>query len=373
MELIKWKLDKITDVWNHYFWEYKSLQKKINFNTEVKTNYYGEILSYFKDTFDLIKVNESEKFYDNVFHYTGLLQIIYVQQDLIDELLHIFKLQASPLQDKNPNRTIRNDLIGHPIRRSKNGDILESSSLFSNNTTNSKLEYLKYSRSNNFKMKIITHDTSTIIEEHKAFLNKYFDQILNKICVILNSHKKTLKKFEQSISNNAKFENIIHQTEISFEYILKFNYLYTKDILKECHKRQNEHERYKFATNLFLTELSKHLAESQNNIDDFIEERKSGPKKYDNIEVPLFTFDFKIGKGKNIKRKVKTDYTYELGKLHGKHPIITIDYFKRIFHRNKKIMTELNNMEDNHDNVLEYYCSYEYLRKLILKKKYAII
>lgn len=372
MELIKWKLDKITDVWNHYFWEYKSLQKKINFNSEVKTNYYGEILSYFNDTFDLIKINESEKFHDNIFHYTSLLQIIYVQQDLMDELLHIFKLQKSPLNDKNPNRTIRNELIGHPIRRTKKGNELESSTLFSNNTTNTTLEYLKYSKSNNFKMKIITHDTKTIIDQHKAFLNKYFDQIFNKICVILNAHKNNLKKFEQSISNNAKFENIVHQTEISFEYILKFNYLYTNDILKECHKRQKEHIRYKFAVDLFLTELSNHLIESQNNIDELIKERKNDPKKYDKIEPPLFIPNFVIGKDKTLKRKIKTDFTYELGKLHGKHPVITIDYFKRNFSTNNKIMAELNNMEDNYDNVLEYYCSFEYLRKLIMKKKYEL-
>jgi hypothetical protein len=302
MELIKWKLDKITDVWNHYFWEYKSLQKKINFNSEVKTNYYGEILSYFNDTFDLIKINESKKFYDNIFHYTGLLQIIYVQQDLMDELLHIFKLQKSPLQDKNPNRTIRNELIGHPIRRTKNGNELESSSLFSNNTTNTTLEYLKYSKSNNFKMKITTYDTQTIIDQHKAFLNKYFDQILNKICVIFNAHKKNLKKFEQSISNNAKFDNVIHQTEISFEYILRFNYLYSKDILKECYKRQNEHSRYKFAIDLFLTELSNHLKESQNNIDDFVQEKLNDPKKYNKIEMPIYINDFIVGKGKIPKR-----------------------------------------------------------------------
>jgi hypothetical protein len=217
-------------------------------------------------------------------------------------------------------------------------------------------------------MKITTYDTQTIIDQHKAFLNKYFDQILNKICVILNAHKKNLKKFEQSISNNAKFDNVIHQTEISFEYILRFNYLYSKDILKECYKRQNEHSRYKFAIDLFLTELSNHLKESQNNIDDFVQEKLNDPKKYNKIEMPIYINDFIVGKGKIPKRKIKSDFTYELGKLHGKHPAITIDYFKRNFSTNKKIMVELNNMELNYNNILEYYCSFEYLRKLILKK-----
>lgn len=367
MELIKFKLDKISKIWNHYFWNYKVLQKKINFNDEVKTNYYGDILAYFNDTFNLLYTNESSQFDKNIFHYTGLLQIIYVQQDLMDELLFIFKLQAASLSDKNPNREIRNELIGHPIRRHKKGNELISSVIFSNKTSNDTLEYIVYSKSNNFKMKVVTYDTQTILNNHKAFLNKYFDAILNKICVHLNFYEKKLSEFEKSLGNNIAFEKVFRQTEILFEDILKFNHLYSKEYLLECYRRKQEHVRYKFVIDMFLKELLSHINETRNDISEFIKEKDLGPKKYKSIPIQEIYFDSVIStKQKKIK---KTDYTYELGKLHEKHPIFTIDYFQDIFKTNKKIMAELDNMNSNFYNNLEYYSSYEYLRKLILKKK----
>jgi len=69
-----------------------------------------------------------------------------------------------------------------------------------------------------------------------------------------------------------------------------------------------------------------------------VQEKLNDPKKYNKIEMPIYINDFIVGKGKIPKRKIKSDFTYELGKLHGKHPAITIDYFKRNFSTNKKIM-----------------------------------
>lgn len=366
MELIKFKLDKITKTWNHYYWNYKVLQKKINFNDEVKTNYYGDILAYFNDTFSLLYTNENNQFGKNIFHYTGLLQIIYVQQDLIDELLFIFKLQGSLLSDKNPNREIRNELIGHPIRRNKKGNELISSVMFSNNTSNETLQYLVYSKSNNFKMKVITYDTQTILNNHKVFLNKYFDVILNKICHHLKSYEKGLTEFGKSIENNITFEKILKQTETAFEYVLKFNHLYTRTYLLECNNRRNEHPRYKFVIDMFLKELLAGINETKNDISAFIKEKDLGPPKYNKTPTPEIYFDTVISsKQKKIK---KSDYTYELGKLHERHPIFTIDYFKDVFKTKKKIISELENMDSNFNNDLEYFSSYEYLRKLILKK-----
>lgn len=374
MELIKWKLDKTTDAWNNYFWNYKSLQKRINFNAEAKTNYYGEILSYFNDTFDLIQIGAKEDFYENIFHYTGLLQIIYVHQDLIDETLYIFKLPKSPLVDKNPNRSLRNELVGHPIRRSTigRGELL-SSVIFSNNTNSTHLEYLIYSRENDFKMKIKSFNTQDIINSHKAFLNKYFDLILKKIIDLLLHREKRLGEFEASLDTNIKFEKIIKQTEGVFEFLLKFNYLYKRDILLECFSRKDSHLRYKFAVDLFLQELKSHLKDSRKNILEFVEEIKTGPKKHKKItlEKPLFE-DYVHIKIKPSRKKVKMDYDYALGKLHGKGPVFGIDYFRTLFPKNKKILAELENMEMNYYNDLEYYSSYEYLRKLILKKEYTI-
>ncbi len=48
----------------------------------------------------------------------------------MDELLYIFKLQHSEMADKEPNRTVRNELVGHPIRRKPNDGPLISSVYF---------------------------------------------------------------------------------------------------------------------------------------------------------------------------------------------------------------------------------------------------
>ena len=60
---------------------------------------------------------------------------------------------------------------------------------------------------------------------------------------------------------------------------------------------------------------------------------------------------------------------YELSKLHGrKHPLYNIDYFKTKFHTKEAILTELNNMENNLSNNLEYYSSFEYIKYLLGKR-----
>ena len=55
MNSVKQTFEKITTVWNSFFWDNKFCQDKINFTTEVRTNYYGDILSYFNDTLDFLE------------------------------------------------------------------------------------------------------------------------------------------------------------------------------------------------------------------------------------------------------------------------------------------------------------------------------
>jgi len=120
MRTIKSKLLKINYYWNKYYFTKEFFQKKINFTDEVKTNYYGDLNNYLHDTLDLVKSfkkTKSDK--DYISQTIVLLQVIYTHQDLIDELLYIFKLEQSTKEDKSPNRDIRNELIGHPISRDK--------------------------------------------------------------------------------------------------------------------------------------------------------------------------------------------------------------------------------------------------------------
>ena len=149
IEEIEYKLNQIADIWNHFIWEYNFCKKNIRFDLEAKTNYFGDILGYFQDTNDIIfnytnPNNQSERFSKQI----SLLQSIYVQQDFIEELLRLFKLKLNKGNlKKDPNyyinRDLRNELVGHPIRRENGNGKLISSCLFGYNGDSDKITYLK--------------------------------------------------------------------------------------------------------------------------------------------------------------------------------------------------------------------------------------
>lgn len=155
---------------------------------EIKANYIHDILVYFSDTFDIMfcgrKSNSlPEKFSNQI----GLLQSIYVQQDFVEELLRIFKtgIEKGDLK-KDPNysinRDIRNELIGHPIRRENGNGALISTCLFASCKESDKVAYGRYHRDNDYKYETIDHTVSEIIFRHKQFLNKYNQLSARFIC-----------------------------------------------------------------------------------------------------------------------------------------------------------------------------------------------
>ncbi len=88
MKKIKYKLTKINSHWNKYYFIKEFFQKKINFTDEVKTNYYGDLNNYFYDTLTFVKPFKKIKSdTDYISQIIVLLQVIYTQQDLIDEFL----------------------------------------------------------------------------------------------------------------------------------------------------------------------------------------------------------------------------------------------------------------------------------------------
>lgn len=132
------KLHRIANIWNHFIWEYKFCSQKIKFSEDVKSNYFGDILGYFQDTFDIIFTERNTKSYVDRFSYhMSLLQAIYIQQDFIEELLIIFKCgvdkgELKKDEDYSVNREIRNELVGHPIRKTEiptsNGETIKCES-----------------------------------------------------------------------------------------------------------------------------------------------------------------------------------------------------------------------------------------------------
>ncbi|MDP4284022.1 MAG: hypothetical protein Q8891_06335 [Bacteroidota bacterium] len=364
MQTIDDKLEKITDAWNNYFWEYKFCQDQINFTDEIKTNYYGDILSYFNDTLsNLSNVKYESTFQKSIFQSVGFLQLIYTHQDLIDELLYIFNLPKSSKIDKSPNREIRNELVGHPIRRNPRTNEFISSVFFGREFKNGMIHYILYDKGKIMSSKSLYYSIDEIIERHRSFLVKYLDIILSKIKTVLKRYQKQLLELNNLINKGIAFTKIVKLVELRYNKIAKEDYLFKPDILRECFLRQNEHPRYKNAIDLYLKTLKEYLPETIRLLEELFE-----PPKKQEYYKPV---KIKIVSSSNTASPIskEKELSYEFSKLLDNHPIFGISYFKNKFRRSKIILKELINMENNISNTLEFYSSYEYLRILFIKRK----
>ncbi|HPT14233.1 MAG TPA: hypothetical protein PK796_05540 [Bacteroidales bacterium] len=367
MDRITVLLERITTSWNHFFLYHKFCQDQINFNEEVRTNYFGDILSYFTDTLTFLFNPEFEKdFNKSVFQAIGILQIIYSQQDLIDELLYIFKLQQSTKLDKEPNRKIRNELIGHPIRRQPRGPHeLISSVFYGKEFMNGTIHYVLYSKDNKYSGEEYQFQLIEIIDNHKIFVEKYLTKIWRKIQKILKQFQSEILKLDKLVKGGIEFENLVRLTEQRFDRIQIENYLFKPTILINCHERRDEHVRYKNVTQLFLSTLIQFLLETKDNIDSLLINKHIIEKVLES-EMEI-SFDPIIGQEETIILGNNL-LNYQFSKLFSKHPIYGVSYFKKKFQNDEEIMEELNNMESNFSSELEYYSSYEYLRILLLRR-----
>lgn len=375
MQLAKEKLSLIADIWNDYILEYKFCNKKIKFSKDVKSNYFGDILRYFLDTFHLVyKNNKSKNFSNNIASSITFLQSIYIQQDFVEELLLMFKcgISKGDLQkDKTYaiNRNIRNELIGHPIRKQdiEGSNQLLSSTIFSNSMTASNISYLRYHRDNNYKFEEIHHSKKDIIARHDIFLNHYFDIIIKKLKIILAQFHSTIIEIEQKAST-IPFPSLINIVKCYFEPFFESNHLYKPAILLELCIKQHTHERYFNALALFKCELQISLKETRENIMDIREKSIESKisKKIGKSVVPKVIF-VDYSNSKEDKLKIKDSFQYELGKLVNKNNIENFHLFcgilKKRCSNNPGILIELNNMENNLSNALEYYSSYYLVRK----------
>lgn len=385
---IEEKLNRIADVWNNFIWEYKFCSKKIKFSEDVKSNYFGDILGYFQDTFDIILTDRITKTYVDRFSYhMSLLQAIYIQQDFVEELLIIFKCKIDKgalKQDDNYslNREIRNELIGHPIRKtevpSANGEtkkcvscgavfnkpkrksVLLSSTLFSYDSSDNIIQYLRYHKDNNYKFETRTFNIADIIERHKTFLNKYFDIIINKLVGILRKFNKELTKL-YGLIDNRDFETIIKLVGISYESIFNSDYIYDKDSLIHIYKRKSEHRRYQNLIDKFYNDLKEGIVSTKSYIQDLIEP-KPFVVKADVPKIEVSFEDFSNSNQEKQSEDKKETYHYELGKIASKRNPRDFDFFSGFLKTkcsdNKLIMDELEHMGKNIYDKIEYYTAF---------------
>ena len=362
MEEIKRKLCIIEKIWCNRFWDYDYLLKEIKFDKNLTSNFPGVALGYLGDTMPIIDkyLKTDTKMEGNCFLSTiGILQVIYIQQDLIDELLQVFRLQKSSLVDKNPNRTIRNDLAGHPIRRqraeSEKGLVLKSFSLFSYEATREKIQYPKYRRETNFAFELEEHNVTDVIKRHKEFLVKYLNLIFQRVIKILKNFNKVSREL-LSIQKKINFTEVLLQVKNRFNHFFKIDNSFDEKFINKCWDKKEQHPRYQYAVDKFNKELSEMIICIINSVE---QTEKEWNKSIDEEIIQIEDF-LEQSDNINITKTAQIYDHYELSKLYDNHPIFGIDYFKKKFDYYPEIIEELNNMEKNTGSN-EFYCSYNYL------------
>ncbi|MDY0143768.1 MAG: hypothetical protein RBR97_17925 [Bacteroidales bacterium] len=374
---VEYKLKQIKDIWNNFILDYEYCSKKIKSNRDIKSNYLGDILGYFNDTIDIVFVDNYNQKYPDKFGFTiSFLQAIYVHQDFIQEMLEVFKTGIEKGELKNDpsysiNRNIRNELVGHPIRKIE-GKLI-SSTLFSYQAKNDEIQYLRYHIDNNFDIESKTYKILEIQIRHREFLEKYLDIILEKLKIILNEYLNELKKLENVIKK-GNLETIIKLVELYFESFFEIGYLYKRKPLTEICKRRSEHIRYERYITKFLNDLTSEIQEKRNYVREVCEPKQTiislqVKKKLSKIKFATTRQSVKI----NNEKPVKENYIYELDKIATRRNPSDFEFFGGMLRvkckDNHLIINELEHMKNNIYNEIEYYTSYNLICEELDKEK----
>ncbi|WP_159799982.1 hypothetical protein [Flavobacterium sp. MK4S-17] len=382
MNEVKEKIDQIRLVWNNYILEYKSCRKHINFTEDIQTNYIGIIFGYFDDTLEIIcdRKPNIKSFYQKFSHHISLLQTIYIHQDFIEEMLYIFKCNVTKgdlKKDENYfiNREIRNELIGHPIRKSKIGNRLISASLFGYQQKQSQISYLRYHIDNEHNFDLRTIDIALLIDRHINFLNLYLDKILQKLSKVIKDYIKVLDGLNKSIKKQS-FDTIIKILSITFESFLEHKNLYNASDILKIYKLKDVHPRYSNYINEFFFELESSIYEAKLNASNFIAwkyipQNKSNHRAQ-NLKVSFCDYIKFVDNNDDDNEKVKpkdniNHNNYALGKLYSKRDYASFELFSSIIKsstsNNNLIIEEFDHMRINYFNDIEYYCSLSLIEK----------
>jgi len=277
-------------------------------------------------------------------------------------MLEIFKTGIDKGQLKKDsnyliNRELRNELVGHPIRKYE--DKLVSSTLFSYRAKDNEIEYLRYHKDNNFKFESKSFNIADILKRHNDFLNKYFDAIINRLRVILDEYVVELNKLENVINNND-FNTILKLVELYFESIFNLDSIYDKSSLLKIYNRKEEHQRYKTFIERFISDLRNCLTATKVNITSVFEPKQTNNiGQRENFDLPKIKFEF--NGPTDEPREQKMSYQYEIGKLATKRNPKDFEFFsgllKSKYQDNRAVMEELKHMELNLFDEIEYYTS----------------
>jgi hypothetical protein len=367
LKVIELKLDKITDIWNNFILKEEFFQKKINFNDDVKTNYFGDILYYFYDSLLLVEENtptdEKDNFSTAVFYSIGLLQIIFIQHDLMREFFYIFDTDEDTRHnfEKEIKRTrdLRNELIGHPINRNAKTGRLRSTVFWGNFMSKNQIHYLKYTRKDNFKVGIQKQfSILNIISNHENTFKKYLNLILLNLKEHFTEYLEVIENIESMIYRKEKFTELISEIENNCTLLLSKHIVFNKDILMECNEKYDTHPRYRNFIDIFREKLEHNIIKLKNSVYNYLDEK-------DNL--------IEEKKKKDSGFQYNEDLAYFLLRLFEKRQIDQrTEILKETFSAYPDIVFELENMKNNVENDTEYYSSYFYLAKILLREAVSI-
>ncbi len=364
------------DGWNEYIFRSKFCCSKVKFTDEEKTNYVADLFNYFDDTILLLKdfkVNDNylSALYDNI----AVLQLMYIQQDLTNELFQIFLVEKP--EDDNIIRYLRNELIGHPISRDKKTKNLTSSVFITSQTQDTTLEYIRYHKKNNYKSELKRFDWNELFAKQQEYLITHFNLLLAKIDEVLLEYKNVITDLLSTIDKLSNDE-IVKEVEKVFERYNKNASPYSYEHILHNNSKLGQHPRYDYSNRIYIDGLKDSILETCRFIDEFVnrefkrEADKPMPPKViirfsDTHEQTESNNDIEeviVVKGK--EKRQTFDYYYALSKLSNPTHPFGMSFFIREFANDTEIMTELENMQI--PNSAEFHISYEYLRLLLQQR-----
>lgn len=377
------KLHLIDHIWRDYILSYKVCSAQIKFTADVQSNYLADITFYFEDTLDLIfQIYESNNAYASFLEKIGLFQSIYIQQDFVEELLYILrcKIEKGDLkQDLNYtiNRDIRNEFVGHPIRKevyrktedSQNRNTLLSSTIYSAQQEPYEITYVRYHRDNSYKFEVISPKISDIVNRHVSFLNQYFDIIIVKLKKILFLYQTKIKNIQDMI-DKKDFSTTLKLVSLHYEFFLKSDFLYEEQQISNVYNKRNLHPRYQLTITNFIEDLKGAIKSTLKDVEEILNPPPVSKVDMQDTSITINFVDFSTMSEYDKKETSKrNNFHYELGKLATKRSHKDFDYFSHSifeeFANNPEVQEELKNMKDNLSNDIEYYCSLNLLNYIV--------
>lgn len=370
---LKKEMNRIRSLWEHYFLEHKFLNDKTWSPKNTNFQYVGTILGNFIDTFDVIYDYYAHNDRMNYASNMSLMQAIYIQQDIMEDLLLIFRCgvvkgDLKLDENYNLNRNIRNELMGHPIRRNDNE--LISTTLLAYDGDKDSIKYMRYHKDNGFKFEVISHKIEGIIGRHSNFIRTYFSKILAQMQILMKPFIKKLNQIEKVI-DSIELPKLINFTDQCFESIYRQDFGYRN--LIEVYEKRDAHPRYQHFIDSFKLDLKNSIIGHLKNIEEKFNPAKEIQQKFE-IVPPLFGMDedgnIQITIVDDDDRTIDIDfnerksYSYEIGKLATNPDLFHMCYsiMKEGCSDNAVIIEELEHMKFNRFNDMEYYCALKMIR-----------